>query len=284
MSLEAINLYKIYYDEASFKAIAPPYLPLDNRNGSDGWFELMPILNFLETHELDPKAWYGFVSPKFPEKANLELTDVTALIAADPQADVALFSSRWLYLLWFDNVWTQGEAFHPGLIDSAEKFLRSLGHQPDLRREIGDFRDSVFSNFIVARPAFWQEWRQLARAYVDYTRAQGPDAADNRATFYIGPATHYPLRTFVQERLACWVLSRGKYHVVHPDYIAQPIHNVDPTDPARGLRRLLRLTYASKKLAKGSGRAGRLGFKIARKLAVLAHGRKQSAFKGARTG
>ncbi|SET62152.1 hypothetical protein [Paracoccus homiensis] len=103
MSLEAINLYKIYYDEASFKAIAPPYLPLDNRNG---WFELMPILNFLETHELDPKAWYGFVSPKFPEKANLELADVTALIAADPQADVALFSSRWLYLLWFDNVWT----------------------------------------------------------------------------------------------------------------------------------------------------------------------------------
>ena len=56
MSSEAINLYKIYYDEASFKAIAPPYLPLDNRNGSDGWFELMPILNFLETHELDPGA------------------------------------------------------------------------------------------------------------------------------------------------------------------------------------------------------------------------------------
>ena len=119
------------------------------------------------------------MSLKFPEKANLELADVTALIAANPHADVALFSSRWLYLLWFDNVWTQG---------------------------------------------------------------------------------------------------------VHRDYIAQPIHNVDPGDSAHGLRRLLRLTYASKKLAKGSGRAGRLGFKIARKLAVLAHGRKQSAFKGARTG
>ncbi|WP_411957727.1 hypothetical protein [Paracoccus homiensis] len=68
MSLEAINLYKIYYDEASFKAIAPPYLPLDNRNGSDGWFELMPILNFLDTHELDPRRGMASCRPSFPKR------------------------------------------------------------------------------------------------------------------------------------------------------------------------------------------------------------------------
>lgn len=232
---ETLHLYKIFYDDETRRQVAPPFLPLDNRGGPPDWFELSPILRFLSENTLDPDAWYGFLSPKFPDKAFTSVTEVQALIDAHPDAQVALFSPLWRQLVTERNVWTQGERWHPGLIAATEAFLDSQGERVDLRQEIGDFRTSVFSNYIVARPCFWQAWAVLARAYYDHVET-GPDTLIDRQPVQHGSRAGYPLKVFVQERLACWVLRRDRFRVVHLDYARRPLGlgPYDDTTPLLG--------------------------------------------------
>ena len=245
-----MRLFKIYYDDASLATIEPDYTPLDNRGGPKDWFELWPILRYIETNPLEEETWYGFFSPKFPAKAFLTLPDVTALIAANPQADVALFSYNWPELVAFPNVFLQGEDSHPGLIACSEAFLASQGEKADLRRLIGDFETSVFSNYVVAKRAYWLEWARLALAYHDYVAAGGPGLPDNQMTVHDYKLS-FALRVFVQERLCCWILSRNGFRVVHPDYARDVSFGryITGTD-APWLRRTLGLANAAKRLAR----------------------------------
>jgi len=254
--MQKLFLFKIFYNDESLAQIEPDYIPLDNSDGPKDWFELWPILRYIETHELADDSWYGFFSPKFPAKAFLQLSDVTSLIRANPGADVALFSYNWPAVIGFRNPFVQGEGSHPGLIACLETFLATRGEKADLRRLIGDFETSVFSNYVVAKKAYWLEWAGLARAYFDYVTAGGEALADNRLTIHDYKPT-IAMRVFVQERLACWILSQGRYRVVHPNYARDVSFGryITGTD-APLLRRTLGLANAAKRLARRSNLPG----------------------------
>ena len=226
-----MQLFKIFYDKHSLQQIEAPFRPLDNREGPSGWFELFPILNYLETVPLEENVWYGFFSPKFPEKANVTVDDIRVLITTASDCDVALFSSNWTYLALYQNVWTQAEASHPGTIKSFQSFLKSQGIESDLSSSISTFENSVFSNYLIAKPRFWLEWAKLARSYFDYVESIGTTGLDNQRSNHIGPS-RYMLKTFVQERLACWMLENGSYSVVHTEYGNHPIPYVTHPLPA----------------------------------------------------
>lgn len=135
--MQKLVLFKIFYNAESRAQIEPDYIPLDNTDGPSDWFEMWPILRYIETHDLEDEAWYGFFSPKFPAKALQTLSDVKRLIEANPTADVALFSYNWTSLISFRNPFLQGEDSHPGLISCMEAFLATRGEKVDLRRQIG---------------------------------------------------------------------------------------------------------------------------------------------------
>ncbi|MFV0385556.1 hypothetical protein [Paracoccus sp. (in: a-proteobacteria)] len=206
------------------------------------------------------------------------MAEITALIEANPQADVALFSSVWLYLLWYDNVWIQGEAFHKGLIECTEAFLETQGVQADLSREMGDFSTSVFSNYIIAKRRFWEDWKALARAYYDHVEKGGSILPDNAVAQHAGPK-QYALKTFVQERLASWLLTRGDYTVVHADYIDKPIDGLTPDDPAPLLRLLLRTVHGCKAAARRGVPGARPGYHLVRRVAARLHRHKRDAVR-----
>lgn len=250
--MQKLVLFKIFYNAASRSQIEPDYIPLDNTDGPPDWFEMWPILRYIETHDLEDDAWYGFFSPKFPAKALQTLSDVKRLIEANPAADVALFSYDWPTLISFRNAFVQGEDSHPGLISCMETFLASRGEKADLRHLIGDFETSVFSNYVVAKKAYWLEWAALARAYHDYATTGGPSLPDNAMTVHdLKPV--FAMRVFVQERLACWILSKGRYRVVHPNYARDVSFDryITGTD-SPWLRRTLGMANAAKRLARRS--------------------------------
>lgn len=277
MTSPPLKLYKIHYDEITKAQIEPPFFPLNNAAGPAGWFEFHPILRFLETHDLQSDVWYGFFSPKFPEKAGLSLEEVNQLVSTNADADVALFSYSWPELVTHRNVWVQGEKFHPGLIACSEAFFASKGVATDLHAEIGTFRNSVFSNYIIAKPQFWRDWQKLARAYFDYVEGGGEMLADNRPAAHGGPAD-YRLKTFVQERLACWILGHGSYRIVHPDYLSQPMPYLSPDDAAAPLiRALLGIAERCKRLSERNMPGAMLAYKIARKPAVALYQRRRAA-------
>lgn len=161
-----IHLFQIAYSPATLAAVQPGFAVLDNLdNPRPDWFEYWPIRRYLLSQPLDEQAFYGFFSPKFCDKTLLSAQDVRRFVAeAAPRADVVLFSPQPDMGAFFLNVFEQAETFDPGLIDAFSQFLATLGRAVPLRNLVMDSRQTVFSNYFVARPAFWREWLQLNEA------------------------------------------------------------------------------------------------------------------------
>jgi len=203
-----VHLYQIAYSEATRAAIEPGYRVLDNTdNPRPDWYEYWPIRRFLLAEALDDDAFYGFFSPKFGAKTQLSHAQVTGFVqAAAPDHDVMLFSPQPDMGAFFLNVFEQGEAFDPGLMEAVEGFLASIGRSWPVRTMVMDSSRVVFSNYFVARPVFWREWLALAEQF--FALCEGPDSVlKARCTV----PTTYPnaaqRKVFIQERLASLLLS-----------------------------------------------------------------------------
>lgn len=199
-------------------AVRPEFLPLDNTGGRPDWFEFLPMLRFLRANRLDPDRWYGFVSPKFPEKTGLGWPRMQALLVENPEADVALFSPLWTSLAVCKNPWDQGERAHPGLIAATEAFLRSRGDSTSLSGLVTDFDTCVNSNYFIARAPFWRAWQELAEAYLAYVEREGADGLPDNETTTYRANRDVALKVFVQERLVNLLLLEQRFRVVRPDY------------------------------------------------------------------
>lgn len=203
-----IHLYQIAYSEQSRSEIEPGYLVLDNLgNERPDWYEYWPIRRFLFSETLDEKGFYGFFSPKFGNKTQLTHQQVADFIRQHAaQTDVFLFSPQPDMGAFFLNVFEQGETFDPGLIESYETLLKQIGLQIDLRSLIMDSRQIVFSNYFVARPAFWRDW--LAVNELLFAVCEGPETPFSNAltqpTTYPGAAQR---KVFLMERTASLLMT-----------------------------------------------------------------------------
>ena len=217
--LPAVHLYQMPYSAKTLADMEPGYLILDNlANERPDWYEYWPIRRLLLNEPLDDAAFYGFFSTKFGAKTRLGHADVVrAVQAAAAQADVVLFSPQPDMAAFFLNVFEQGETFDAGLIDCMESFLIAAGRPvPPLRQMVMDSRQIVFSNYFVARPAFWRAWLALNEQM--FALCEGPASALQQAlthgTSYPGAAQR---KVFLMERVASLLLAtqpqwRAKAH------------------------------------------------------------------------
>lgn len=205
--MPAIHLYQIAYDDKTLAAIEPGYRLMDNlSNPRPDWYEYWPIREHLLREPLDPEGFYGFFSPKFGAKTQLSHAQVTAFVEqAAAQADVVLFSPQPDMAAFFLNVFEQGETFDPGLIAAYSALLDSIGRPAPLAQMVMDSRQIVFSNYFVARPAFWLEWLQLNEAL--FAVCEGPASPLRDAlcapTSYKGAQR----KVFLMERAASLLLA-----------------------------------------------------------------------------
>ena len=210
-----VHLFQIAYSPESLAAIPEGWKILDNRdNARPDWFEYWPIRRHLLEQTLDEQAFYGFFSPKFCSKTSLDHGQVQQFVQQHAaQADVLLFSPQPDMGAFFLNVFEQGEAFDAGLIDAYGEFLHRIGRPVPLRQLVMDARQVVFSNYFVARPAFWREWLTLNEALFALCEGpvDGPDAALRallvHATSYPGPGAAAQRKVFLQERAASLLLA-----------------------------------------------------------------------------
>lgn len=208
MSDVPVHLYQIAYSAATLAAVEPGYRVLDNlANARPDWYELWPIRRFLLDETLDDDAFYGFFSPKFGAKTQMSHAQVTAFVQAGAaDHDVFLFSPQPDMGAFFLNVFEQAEAFDAGFIDAVEGFLASTGQATPLRALVMDSSTTVFSNYFVARPAFWRAWLALVEPFV--ALCEGPvsdlQARCTAPTSYPGAAQR---KVFIQERLASLLLT-----------------------------------------------------------------------------
>lgn len=211
------SIFQIYYDATSRACIDPAFTPLDNsENLRPDWFELWPIRKILHENPLEAGRWYGFLSPKFGKKTGLSALDVEkALAQCDAKTDVLIFPHSLDQIAYFQNVFEQGDFWHPGLMAVTRTFLDRAGIDFSLDDFVEHGRCAVFSNYLVARPAFWQRWLSLADRL--FEMAEEGMAADAELlasrTSYGLTGRLAPMKAFVQERLASLVLGMGDFRI-----------------------------------------------------------------------
>lgn len=208
ISPPSVNLYQIAYSEKTLADVEPGYRVLDNlSNSRPDWYEYWAIRSHLLNETLDDDSFYGFFSPKFGRKTGLTHQQVTDFVQTHAeQADVVLFSPQPDMGAFFLNVFEQGETFDPGFSAAFGAFLEAAGRSGSLKGLVMDSRQIVFSNYFVARPAFWREWLAMTEAMFDL--CEGEDSPLRRqlteSTSYPGGAQR---KVFLLERVASYLLT-----------------------------------------------------------------------------
>jgi hypothetical protein len=207
--MHPMHVYQILNHYTSRQELDPGFDVLDNStNERPDWYEYWPIRKFLLSEDLDESAFYGFLSPKFKHKTNLDAAMVRAFIAATEAAvEVILFSPSIHNSAYFLSVFEHGEAQHPGLSTVAARLLERIHGPLDLSAFISDSRNTVHSNYFIAKPRFWRAW--LAVNETLFAIAETPDDALGEAlrapTAYRG-RNNVQMKIFVMERIATWIL------------------------------------------------------------------------------
>ena len=220
VSPDNARVYQIYYDEKTFTKLDRGFRPLDNsKNERADWFEFWVIRRHLHTHSLDENTFYGFLSPKFTQKTGYTSTAVYRLLDQfGDRIDAAIFSTAWDQTAYFQNIFEQGEWWHPGLLAMSQRFFDHDGQGIDLTTLVTHSATSVLSNFVVARPCYWRQWLALADRFYHYVES-GPGSTDmNKPTPYGAETLHLPMKAFVQERLAAIPLTFGGLRIIASDH------------------------------------------------------------------
>ncbi len=207
--MHAVHTYQILNHYTSRQDLDPGFDVLDNStNERPDWYEYWPIRKFLLTESLDEDAFYGFLSPKFKLKTNLSAVDVVNFIqAAAAETDVVLFSPSIHNSAFYLNVFEHGDAEHPGLMRVAQEFFARINHSQPLASLISDSRNTVHSNYFIAKPRFWRAWLKITeQLFAIAESAQDPLGIQLRtATQYRG-RRDVQMKIFLMERVATWIL------------------------------------------------------------------------------
>lgn len=204
----------------------PGFEVLDNSaNVRPDWYEYWPIRNYLLNHALQEDAFYGFLSPKFKLKTNLDAVAVKKFIDACPPAtDVVLFSPSIHLSALYLNVFEHGDAEHPGLMAAANQFFARIGRPTRLGELVSDSRNTVHSNYFIARPRFWRAWLAITEQL--FAIAETPGDPLGRLlcapTEYRGQREVH-MKIFLMERVATWILctDAGFQARVHDPFAAR---------------------------------------------------------------
>jgi hypothetical protein len=203
-----IKLYHIAYSQKTLENVAPGYLALNNLNSPhNDWREYWPMRSFLLRENLSEDCFYGFFSPRFQEKTGLSYEQTINFIASSPAAtDVVTFSPQPDMGAFFLNVFEQNEVFDPGFLAASNAFFAHIGMPLPLGSLIMDSRQIVFSNYFVARPAFWRTWLDLNEKL--FAICEGPDTELKRALTYATTYTDAVQRkVFLMERIVSLILT-----------------------------------------------------------------------------
>jgi len=221
------EIYQIFYSPESRAQLDPGFLPLDNlSNERPDWREYWPIRRFLLDRTLEPGTHYGFFSAKFGVKTGLDSATLHALVERHgANADVVAFSPFFQHIALFQNVIEQAIACH-GLPDTFQQCAELIVPQFRVDQSVMTSRDTIYSNFFVARREFWAEWLwQAERLFAIAEEGSTPLAAalnaavpyvvqdpstpakgDGRQTAALRSVPGAAAKVFVIERLASLLL------------------------------------------------------------------------------
>jgi hypothetical protein len=161
--MKQVQLYTIAYLPEHVIQLEVGYNYLDNlHNNRSDWREYWPMRQFLLSQPLEDNTFYGFFSPRFAEKTGLSAQQVIQFIQSTPaDTDVVTFSPQVDIGAFFQNVFIGGNFADQGFLITSQCCAELAGLSVDLSQLVMDSHCTVFSNFFVAKPAFWRRWLEV---------------------------------------------------------------------------------------------------------------------------
>jgi hypothetical protein len=203
------NIFQIYYDAATHAQIDPGFIPLENPgNPRPDWREYWPMRNYLLANTLNENELYGFLSPSFHGKSLLTSAQVHEFINANPGYDIYSFSPLRQDSMCYLNVFEHGNRYHPGMVEVVDAFMRSIGVEIDYTGLVMDLRSTIFCNYFVAKPAFWEKWFAITERIFEVSEFEDSDLANR-----IKGLTEYrqkspvDMKVFIVERIASMIVA-----------------------------------------------------------------------------
>jgi hypothetical protein len=217
------NIFQIFYDQESRNRVDPGFLPLDNvANERPDWREYWPIRKFLLNNALNADELYGFFSPVFYGKTLLDSGKVHDFIDSNPGYDVYSFSPFRQDATCYLNIIEHGNRYHPGMLQLVDGFLREIGAEIDFHHLVMDLQTTIFCNYFVATPAFWDKWFALTEQLFAITEDPAhPLGREIDALTDYRQKSPLNMKVFIVERIASLILSQDPSINIAPYDIEQ---------------------------------------------------------------
>ena len=224
-----IHAFQIFYNDATKASLDPDFEPLDNSaNERPDWYEYWPMRDYFLENALDESAYYGFFSPLFFRKTQLSAKQVMAFASQAGEADAITFSPHPCHSACFYNVFEQGANCFPGFLDVATKFLRDLDPAIRLDALVNDSRNTVYSNYLLAKPRFWSLWNRAFNRLFELAETAGSPLHEalTRPVEYAkddGEAKPAQMKIMVMERVVSLMLASGAFKTKNYPPFAMPL-------------------------------------------------------------
>jgi hypothetical protein len=201
-------IHQIFHSDETRQALDPGFIALDNTGQRPDWFEYGAIRCFFDNRTLDRNTRYGFFSPKFAMKTRLSAAKVDEFLAATPEdVDVVTFSPFFDQAAYFLNTFEQACAGHPGIVSAIESTLRLIAPGIDIKTLVMSSVQTVYCNFLIAKPTFWQEWLNRCEVIFQIAEANDTPLAQHLNADVPYKEGRAPAKVFLIERVASLMLA-----------------------------------------------------------------------------
>lgn len=208
-----LKLHHICYSKETQENIPAQFIALDNlSNARPDWREYWPIRNHLMSHTLEDDVFYGFLSPRFTHKTGLDFEKIRDFAHLHGREnDVLIFSPFWDLNSFFLNSFTQGDFFHPGLLQCAQAFSDTAGLNLKLSELVMHSDNTAFCNYFIAKKKFWLRWLELGEKLFHAAEKSGGALSESLNRYTIYSHEKLPQKIFIQERLVNMVLAENAF-------------------------------------------------------------------------
>jgi hypothetical protein len=162
-----IRVYQIYYKDSQRAQMAPEAIPLENTEGVYPHYYEYDVFMKAYTKGLTLGGYTGILSWKFAQKTKVPLSQWLEEIKKNPGYDVYLINPNPEQLA-FNNVWEQGDYFHPHLIRETQKILDKLGYNIPLKKLVHDARTTSYCNYWIGSENFWNRYISFIAPLYNY--------------------------------------------------------------------------------------------------------------------
>lgn len=215
ININNVKIFHIGYSNDTCKNKPENYELMDNsKNPRPDWFEYWPIRNFLLSTPLDDEKYYGFFSPKFELKTGYnsaklfktihDIDDTTDVITICPQPEVGHL---------FKNIYYGSDFSDSGSLETCSKIFKSIGINTNLMDLVTDSRNTVFSNYIIAKKSYWLEWLSICEKIFHLSEINSDNELFESLNQYTNYGKGAKRKIFIIEGIATIILANKNYKV-----------------------------------------------------------------------